>query len=146
MLAERVVMNVRPATEADNTAVSLNPQAYGLQSQPIWFQAVADVQADFTMMNPTGEVVSLTAWFPLASALENADWELNPDEIPPRIEGFQVTVNGNPVEHAVSELPNPKGADRPLLPWASFPVTFPCRGGDEHPGELHGAASACRQG
>lgn len=125
MLAERVVMNVRPATEADNAAISLNPQAYGLQSQPIWFQAVADVQADFTMINPTGEVVNLTAWFPLASALENADWELNPDEIPPRIEGFQVTVNGNPVEHAVSELPNPKGADRPLLPWASFPVTFP---------------------
>jgi len=125
MLAERVVMTVRAATEADNTAVRLNPQAYGLQFQPIWFQAVSDVQADFTMMNPTGEVVSLTAWFPLASALENVDWELNPDEVPPRIEGFQVTVDGNPVVHTVSELPNPKGADRPLLPWASFPVIFP---------------------
>jgi hypothetical protein len=125
MLAERVEMNVRPSTAADNAAVSLNPQAYGWQFQPIWFQAVADVQADFTMLNPTGETISLTAWFPLASALENVDWELNPDEIPPRIEKFQVRVDGNPIEHTVSELPNPKGADRPPLPWASFPVTFP---------------------
>ena len=125
MAAEKVVMSVRPATEADNAAVSLNPQAYGLQTQPVWYQAVADVQADFTMKNPTGEAVSMTAWFPLASALENVSWELNPDEIPPRIENFQVMVNGELVEHTVSELPNPKGADRPALPWASFPVTFP---------------------
>ena len=125
MAAERVVMSVRPATEADNAAVTLNPQAYGLQTHPVWFPAVADVQADFTMKNPTGEAVSMTAWFPLASALENVSWELNPDEIPPRIQDFQVTVDGKPVEHTVSELPNPKGADKPPLPWASFPVTFP---------------------
>ena len=125
MAAERVVMSVRVATEADNAAITLNPQAYGLQTQPVWFQAVADVQADFTMKNPTGEAVSMTAWFPLASALENVSWELNPDEIPPSIQDFQVTVDGKPVEHTVSELPNPKGADRPALPWASFPVTFP---------------------
>src|SRR5512139_2134822 len=64
MAAEKVVMSVRPATEADNAAVSLNPQAYGLQTTPVWFKAVADVQADFTMKNPTGEAVMLTAWFP----------------------------------------------------------------------------------
>ena len=125
MTAEVVMMNVRPATEADNALITLNPEAYGLQFQPVWFSAIAEVQADFTMNNPTRDAVSLTAWFPLASALENVGWELNPDEIVPRIESFQVAVDGNPLNYAVSELPNPKGANRPLLPWASFPVTFP---------------------
>ena len=34
-------------------------------------------------------------------------------------------MDGNSLEYTVSELPNPKGEDKPLLPWASFPVTFP---------------------
>ncbi len=63
-------------------------------------------------------------WFPLASALDKS-WELNPDEVVPRIESFQVAVDGNPIDFDVSEWPNPKGADKPPLPWASFPVTFP---------------------
>lgn len=125
MAAERVEMTVRPATEADNAVIQLNPDAYGLQFQPVWFQAMADVEADFTMKNPTTETVSMTAWFPLASALENVSWELNPDEIVPRIESFQVMAGGDPVDYTVSELPNPKGEDKPLLPWASFPITFP---------------------
>jgi hypothetical protein len=125
MMAEKVVMKVRPATEADNSAVQLNPQAYGLQLTPVWFPAVAEVKANFTMKNPTDGTVSLTAWFPLASALETISWELNPDEIVPRIADFRVTVDEKPVEFTEGELPNPKGADRPPLPWASFPVTFP---------------------
>ena len=55
MVAEKVVMNVRSATEADNTVIKLNPEAYGLQSQPVWFTAIAEVQADFTMKNPTSD-------------------------------------------------------------------------------------------
>jgi hypothetical protein len=125
MAAEKVVMDVRLATEADNLTVKLNPEAYGLQFQPVWFPAIAEVNADFTMRNPTKDAVSITAWFPLASALEKVGWELNPDEIVPRIESFRVLVDANPVNYTVSELPNPKGADKPLLPWASFPVTFP---------------------
>jgi hypothetical protein len=125
MAAERVKMTVRPATEADNAVIQLNPDAYGLQFQPVWFQAMADVEADFAMKNPTTETVSMTAWFPLASALENVGWELNPDEIVPRIESFQVMAGGDSVDYTVSELPNPKGEDKPLLPWASFPITFP---------------------
>jgi hypothetical protein len=77
------------------------------------------------MRNPTDQDVSLTAWFPLASALNTVSWELNPDEIVPRIASFQVSVDGSPVEFTVSELPNPQGAERPALPWASFPVAFP---------------------
>jgi hypothetical protein len=57
--------------------------------------------------------------------LENVDWELNPEEIVPRIESFQISVDGEPVDISFSELPNPKGEDKPLLPWASFPLTFP---------------------
>lgn len=125
MAAEVVEMTVRPATEADNATIQLNPEAYGLQFQPVWYPAVAEVTADFTMRNPTHDALSLTAWFPLASALETVGWELNPDEIVPRIASFQVAVNGSPVDYAVSELPNPKGEGRPPLPWASFPVTFP---------------------
>ncbi len=118
-------MNVRPATEADNSIIQLNPDAYGLQFQPIWYSYIADVQADFTMRNPTSEAVNLIAWFPLASALENVSWEINPDETVPRIASFKVLVDGNPIDYTVSELPNPKGTDKPLLPWASFPVSFP---------------------
>jgi hypothetical protein len=125
MAAEVVVMNVRSATVADNTLVTLAPKHYGFQWNPVWFPGIAEVEADFTMKNPTREAVSMTAWFPLASALENVDWNFNLGEIVPRIEIFQVSVDGNPQDYAVSELPNPQGADKPPLPWASFPVTFP---------------------
>ena len=125
MVAEVVTMNVRLATPSDNTAVTLNPDAYGFQSENTWYPAVAEVQADFRMLNPTLEAVTMTVWFPLASYLKQAPWqELNPDEIVPRIEQFSVSVNGAPTGHEVSELPNPYGADKPALPWASFPVTF----------------------
>jgi len=125
MADEVIMMDVRPATEADNAIIQLNPEAYGLQFQPLWYNYISEVQANFTMNNPTTEDVSLTAWFPLASALENLSWEINPDETVPRIASFHVLVAGKPIEYAVSELPNPKGADKPALPWASFPVTFP---------------------
>ena len=125
MTDEIVVMNVRTATEADNALIKLNPTIYGL-SQPSWFKAIAEVKADFTMKNPTNDAVSMTVWFPLASALENAGWNSDQaGEIAPRIESFQVSVEGTPLEYTVSKLPNPKGADKPPLPWASFPVTFP---------------------
>lgn len=129
MATEIVIMNVRPATEADNALITLAPRTYGLQFSPVWFPGIAEVEAEFTMMNPTSKMVSMTVWFPLASALENADWNLNPGEIVPRIESFQVNVDGTPVDHTVSELPNPKGEGNPPLPWANFPVTFP--GGTE---------------
>ena len=126
MAAEMVVMNVRPATKADNAVIRLNPDAYGYGSQPVWFPAVAEVQADFTMKNPTSEAVSMTAWFPLASVLKTHGWEeVSPAEVVPRIESFLVTVDGSPMDYEVSDLPNPNGADKPKLPWASFPVTFP---------------------
>jgi hypothetical protein len=124
MSSELVTMNVRSATETDNTIIHLNPQTYGIQYKPIWYSAVAEVTAEFTMTNPTSDSVSLTAWFPLASALDSVSWQLNPDESPPYIASFHVTVDGNSLDYSVSELPNPKGADKPQLPWASFPVTF----------------------
>lgn len=121
MVAEIVVMNVRSATAADKAVIKLYPEGFDLTS----FPAIAEVAADFTMKNPTSDVVSMTAWFPLASALENANWEGGtPGGFVRRIESFQVSVDGNPVEYAVSELPNPQGADMLPLPWASFPVTF----------------------
>ena len=124
MAAEVVTMNVRAATQADNAIVALNPKAYGYADNP-WFRGVAEVEAVFTMRNPTTDTISLTAWFPLASALENADWNFNPDETVPRIVGFTASANGVPLEITTSELPNPKGEDKPDLPWASFPMTFP---------------------
>ena len=124
MADEVVTMDVRKATAADNTAIQLNPAAYGLQFQPVWYPLVAQVQADFTMHNPTTSTIDLTTWFPLASAMESVNWELNPDELVPRIASFQVTVDGIPLEYTISELPNPKGTDKPPLPWASFPVSF----------------------
>ncbi len=124
MADEVVTMDVRQATAADNTAIQLNPAAYGLQFQPVWYPLVAQVQADFTMHNPTTSTIDLTTWFPLASAMESVNWELNPDEIVPRIASFQVMVDGIPLEYATSELPNPQGTDKPPLPWASFPVSF----------------------
>ena len=129
MAAEKVVLNVRPATEVDDTVVARNPAEYGLSGSfdgsPGMYPAVADVVADFTMVNPTNEDVSMTAWFPLASALEAEEWNLNPGEVVPQIVRFQVVVDGKPQEYNVIELPNPKGEGKPQLPWASFPVTFP---------------------
>jgi hypothetical protein len=125
MAVEVVTMNIRAATEADNALLQLATKYYGFQSYPVWYPGVAEVEADFMMKNPTSQAVSMDAWFPLASALENVDWSFNPGEIVPRIESFRVSVGGNPVDYAVSELPNPQGADKPPLPWASFPVTFP---------------------
>ena len=125
MATEVVTMNVRLATEADNAIVQLNPEAYGLQLHPVWYTLVAEVQAEFTMYNPTTGDISLTTLFPLASSLGSVSWELNPDEIVPRITSFKVQVDGKPLDYTLIELPNPQGADKPLLPWASFPVSFP---------------------
>jgi hypothetical protein len=128
MVLEEVTLSIRPATEADNGIVSLNPDAYGFhyyEWAPSWFTAVAEVHADFAMSNPTGDDVTMDVWFPLASSLESVEWELNPDEVVPRIQGLQVEVDGARVPLTASEWPNPKGQDRPPLPWASFPVTFP---------------------
>jgi hypothetical protein len=125
MVSELVTMTVRGAKADDNASIKLNPDAYGYEIHPIWFEAVADVQADFTMHNPTEADVSLIAWFPLASALGNVDWNFNPNEIVPRIANFRIKSNGTPIEFQVSELPNPGGSDKPDLPWASFPLDFP---------------------
>ena len=125
MAAEVVTMTMRQATEADNALVALNPDSYGFNIKPVWYEAVSEVDADFTMRNPTSDEVNLTTWFPLASALQNNDWNFNPGEIVPYLESFQVSVNGNLLDVEVTELPNPKGTDKPLLPWASFLVTFP---------------------
>jgi len=123
--AENVTMNIRPATEADNTLLDLGLQVYTIQRLPAWFPAIAEVETDFTLKNPTAEAITLTVWFPLASALDNVDWKLYPERLPPRMESFQVNVAGKKVAYASSDLPNPGGADKPPLPWASFPVTFP---------------------
>jgi hypothetical protein len=125
MASEVVTINIRQATEADNALVNLSPNIYPFQHNPIWFQAIAEVEADFTMKNPTREAISVTTWFPLASALETVDWKLYSGESVPRIEGLQVVVDSKTVDYRISELPNPKGADKPTLPWASFPVVFP---------------------
>ena len=129
MTSELVTFNIRQATEADNTLVSLTPKHYGFQYQPVWFPAVAEVEAEFTLKNPTSQAISMTVWYPMASALDIVDWKLSPGEIVPRIQEFEVSIDGNPSNAMVSDLPNPKGADRPDLPWVNFPVTFP--GGKE---------------
>jgi len=125
MASERVTMTVRAATAADNDIIQLNPDAYGMSFQAVLYAYIAEVNASFTMHNPTTRDVSLDTWFPLASTLQSISWELNPDEIVPSIASFQVSVNGDALHVTTSELPNPRGADRPALPWASFPVTFP---------------------
>src|SRR4030042_6457179 len=127
MASEMVILNVRQAKEWDRAPVIHNSMAYDLENPliPIWQQSVAEVTADFTMANPTREAVSMTVWFPLASALETDEWEAHIGEVVPRIEDFQVAVDGRPLAYSTLELPNPQGEDKPPLPWANFPVTFP---------------------
>ena len=125
MESEVITMNVRTAIKADNAIVILNPEAYGFQSDSVWYKLIAEVQADFSMSNTTDGDVSLITRFPLASSLSSVNWELNANEIVPRIANFEVQVDGNSLEFAVDELPNPQGAGKPLLPWASFPVIYP---------------------
>src|SRR4030067_3046616 len=94
MASEKVVLNVRPTTEMDDFVVTRNPAEYGLSGSfdgsPGMYPAVADVLADFTMVNPTNKIVSMTAWFPMASALETEEWNLEPSEVVPGIERFPV--------------------------------------------------------
>src|SRR4030042_5466126 len=54
MTAERVVFNVRQATEWDRSTVAYNPMAYGLENPqvPTWSLSVAEVSAWFTLPNP----------------------------------------------------------------------------------------------
>jgi hypothetical protein len=125
LLAEIVGMNIRAATEADNQLIKLSQR--GFPSNLTWFSAVAEVESDFTLKNPTNEPVNVTAWFPLASTLENINWDTISDV--PYIDTLQVHVDGESIEYNVSDLPNPKGDDKPPLPWASFPLTF--QGGEE---------------
>ena len=130
MAAERVVMTVRQGTDAENAALKLGMEDQGypwLPSPyfPVVYLAVTEVDADFTMANPTEEDVAMTVWFPMASVLEDVNWQEHIGEAAPRIHGLQVDVDGEPLEHAVTELPNPQGEDKPPLPWASFPVVFP---------------------
>jgi len=131
MAAETVVMTVRQGTDEDHAAILLNPGDLFLPIPlqepvyPILYKAVVDVTADFTLSNPTSEAMSMTVWFPLASALEDVRWEEHIGESAPRIENFQVVENGKPLDYRVTDLPNPQGEDKPPLPWASFPVTFP---------------------
>ncbi len=129
MAAEKVAMTLRHGTEAENAAYQLDPEAgYPWLSSPyfpIVYLAVADVTADFTMVNPTNEAVNMTVWFPLASALESARWDEHIGESAPRIENFQVVIDGQQLDYTLTELPNPQGEDKPPIPWASFPVTFP---------------------
>jgi hypothetical protein len=131
MVMELVTISVSQASEADNSIIQLNPEAYGMQYQSVWYSYIAEVDADFTMRNPTTQTVNLDAWFPLASTLHSLSWELNPDEVVPRIASFQVAVDDTSLDYTTSELPNPNGADKPALPWASFPVSFPA-GVDTH--------------
>lgn len=124
MSSEVVKINVRAATEADNNLIALNPKAYGYNVIKIWYPGVMEVNAEFRMANPAANTVNMTVWFPLASALENADWNINPEETVPYITDFKVYADGKALEISVSELPNPKGIDKPDLPWASFQGNF----------------------
>src|SRR4030066_1490519 len=116
MASEKVVLNVRPTTEMDDSVVTRNPAEYGLSGSfdgsPGMYPAMADVLANFTMLNPTNEAVSMTAWFPLASAMETEEWDLNPGEVVPSIERFQVVMNDEQIEYSTSELANPKGTEK----------------------------------
>jgi hypothetical protein len=119
-----VTFNIRQATEADNMLVSLTPNYYGFQRQPVWFPAAAEAKAVFTLKNPTSQTISMTVWYPMANVLEVVDWKLSTKERIARIQEFEVDIDGVPSNAMVSDLPNPKGADKPDLPWVNFPVTF----------------------
>lgn len=133
MADEKVTITVRQGTNADNAAYKMIPGDYGYPFMPnpyfpFVYAAVADVTADFTMVNPTNQDVRMTVWFPMASTLTETKWE----ELPPgdpvlRIENLRVVVDGMPVAYRISELPNPQGDDKAPLPWASFWITFPAK-------------------
>lgn len=124
MASEVVSITVRESTTADNNLVTLTPDYYGKWSLERWYPAIAEVTADFEMFNPTSQAHEMLVWFPLASAVENVDWELNAEEIIPHLAAFRVFANGSELEYSVIELPNPKGNDKLPLPWAYFTVRF----------------------
>lgn len=124
MVSEVITMDVRMATEADNSLVTLRTDYFPITKQPIWYPAVAEVQSTFRLRNPTSEAVSMDILFPLAAALDIVEWNLSKDDDVPQIVHLRVNVDGENAEYKISRLPNPKGADRPQLPWAKFQVTI----------------------
>lgn len=116
MVSEDVRLNLRTPTPADVQLFSIVPPEipYSLD----WLPVVADVVASFTLFNPTGEPVSLAAWFPMAAGLADTGFQ-------GRIEGVQVVVAGESASLNQLELPNPAGESLPSIPWVTFPVSFP---------------------
>lgn len=126
MAEEKVVFSVRTPTETDISRLDLDLRDYGMTSQEI--PLVADVGARFWMLNPQVEPVDMLVWFPLAVTLKNVNYDNfgspMPGSVAPSIREFQVFVENQPVETTITEFPNPNGEEFPLLPWASFPVSF----------------------
>ena len=116
MVSESVLLNIRSAALDDQTTLRLLPDTvvWGIE----WLPAVADVTADFRLLNQGTASETLKVWFPLSADLKG-------EPIWVQIADFQVAVNGQPVAFEIVELPNPLGASQPLLSWASFDVTFP---------------------
>lgn len=119
MAAETVRIAIRLATEADLALFSVQPEdiPYAIE----WLPAVADVQADFVLVNPSDEPQALTAWFPLAAGLTETGFQ-------GRISPITVRSGERELEVSVVSLPNPNDASLPDIPWASFPLTFTAGG------------------
>lgn len=133
MLSETVQMDVRLATESDAALLSVHPDGipYGIE----WLPAVADVQANFTMYNPTQQDIELTTWFPLAGTLDDSGLQ-------GQIGAIRVSVDGNEIGTSQVELPNPVRAGFGGNPLGDFSGAIPKRERSTDQGKLHPAAAA----
>lgn len=116
MAAESVSLNIRASSADDQALLPLSPAS--AQWSTDWLPAVAEVRADFRLLNPTANSITMKVWFPLSADLKGEPLWLS-------VGDFQVEVAGQAVGYEEVELPNPGGADQPALPWASFQVVFP---------------------
>lgn len=125
MTYEIVTITVRDFQEADRVFFRFFPDQFDdgrvqYEAETVEVYGMAEVEADFVMLNPTDQGIAMTVWFPLSS-LVRSGWD---DKILPRIEGFKASVEGIPVNHQTVLLPSPVFTETQMS-WAAFPVNFP---------------------
>ncbi len=109
MVSETVTLSIVPATD-------YSPDNYN----PIGSYLQADVQASFTMRNTGTTTEQMNVRFPLMNLDGWGDGYGNF----PKVEAFQVWINGAFIEYEEIEESNTAGYEDQPISWAAFPVTF----------------------
>lgn len=125
MTYELVSITVRDFQETDRVLFKFFPNSNkgvpSYRAESVKVDGMAAVQADFFLLNPTENAITTTVMFPLSPLI---DYGGQKDQTLPRIENFQVSVQGTLLTPQLYVLPSPVFAGSNMA-WAFFPVNVP---------------------